>query len=233
MRTRWYRCALGVLFAVGALRAAPAAADPAGDALGRRVAAAAGDPRFASELRFTFIVEVDGAARARRSYAWRPQAGALQIRWDGGQVAFQDLHRHDLSAAAKDPAAAVATWSAVAPGVPPADAAQAWAWWINDSYWLLAPSKVMDPGVLRSVDAEGRLVLQFDGVGLTPGDRYTMQVDPVTGLVTGWRFTLQDGRQGDFTWSDPSQVGLLRVATRKAAADGRFIVRFEDLQWVP
>ena len=56
---------------------------------------------------------------------------------------------------------------------------------INDTYWLLAPWKVFDPGVHRDFDGEktgpdGALCdvirLSFDNVGLTPKDVYWLWV---------------------------------------------------------
>ncbi len=209
---------------------AVALADPAGDALGREVAAAAGDPWSLSRLRFTFVVESAGTEKVRRSFDWQPQAGVLDVAGpEGVAVHMVGLHDHDLMAAAKDPAAAAAVWAQVAPESPPETAAKAWAWFVNDSYWLLAPTKVMDPGVARTVDEEGRLVLAFDGVGLTPGDTYRLRIDPETKGVTGWDFTLEGGRAGSFAWTAPQQIGPLRLATRKATADDAFVIRFEGL----
>lgn len=75
---------------------------------------------------------------------------------------------------------------------------------INDTYWLLMPLKMLDPGVkLESVDAKvdacGRthdvLRLSFDqGVGLTPGDQYWPWVNRETGLVDYWEMLLQGAK---------------------------------------
>src|SRR5439155_2588311 len=55
----------------------------------------------------------------------------------------------------------------------------AYARFINDTYWLLAPWKIFDPGVHLSYDGEKPcpgggmcdvLKLSFDNVGLTPKD---------------------------------------------------------------
>src|SRR3954468_15496481 len=58
--------------------------------------------------------------------------------------------------------------------------------WTNDSYWLIAPLKIKDPGVTLSLSPdekfEGKdyhvLHLAFKGVGMTPGDQYNMLIDP-------------------------------------------------------
>ncbi len=68
---------------------------------------------------------------------------------------------------------------------------------INDTYWLLMPVKLFDPGVTRtylpdSSNAEHDVLqLSFGEVGLTPGDQYWVYVDKETGLVDQWAFRLQ------------------------------------------
>ena len=98
---------------------------------------------------------------------------------------------------------------------------------INDSYWLLAPLKVFDPGVVRAVETRDHVVglaLSFEGVGLTPGDRYWLAVDDGSGATTGWAFVLESGNEGDFVWLDPidldTPLGPLSFATEKASRAG-------------
>ncbi len=71
-------------------------------------------------------------------------------------------------------------------------------WWINDSYWMFMPYKLRDPGVhLRSLgdgvlSADGRpahvLELTFEGVGVTPENRYVVFVADDTDLVEQWDY---------------------------------------------
>lgn len=102
---------------------------------------------------------------------------------------------------------------------------------VNDTYWLLAPFKLFDPGVTRGLDpsedtaTEKALTLTFDGVGRTPGDRYWLYVDRQSGRVTGWKFHLQSqpeagariDRLGYRTFETPN--GTLRIATRHETGD--------------
>lgn len=70
--------------------------------------------------------------------------------------------------------------------------------WINDSYWLVMPYKLRDPGVHLSYTREdnmenGRpayvLTLTFDaGIGLTPENKYEVFIDKETMLVEQWSF---------------------------------------------
>jgi hypothetical protein len=102
---------------------------------------------------------------------------------------------------------------------------------INDTYWLLAPLKLFDDGVIRDrdasedTDAEQALTLAFDGVGRTPGDRYWLYVDRTTGRVNAWRFHLQNQEQAGGrierevhrTFATPG--GALRLSTRNETGD--------------
>lgn len=70
-------------------------------------------------------------------------------------------------------------------------------WWINDSYWLVMPWKLQDPGVTLTylntdTLADGKLadVLQmtFESVGLTPENKYLVYVDQQDHLIKQWAF---------------------------------------------
>jgi len=69
--------------------------------------------------------------------------------------------------------------------------------WVNDSYWMFMPYKLLDPGVrLRYLGqrphADGRmgrvLELTFDGVGLTPQNKYEVWVGLDSHLIEQWSF---------------------------------------------
>lgn len=74
---------------------------------------------------------------------------------------------------------------------------QAYGRFINDSYWLLMPVKMLDPGVRRTHLSDSSttdtdvLQLSFEDVGLTPGDRYWVYIDSETDRVREWAFHLQ------------------------------------------
>ena len=57
----------------------------------------------------------------------------------------------------------------------------AYAAWINDSYWVVMPYKLQDPGVKLTYTREDKtedgkdahvLTMTFDSVGLTPQNKY-------------------------------------------------------------
>jgi len=191
------------------------------DAMPRLVAASCGDVYALQALSFTFVAAAGEDEKARRSHTWSPQTGALTVTTGGESTAL--VTRAAMPTTADDPA-----WAELAPGTTGEAALEAWSAFVNDSYWLLAPCKVMDDGVASEMLDAGRMQLTFAGVGLTPGDRYTLQVGSA-GEVSGWSYTLQSGTKGEFTWSAYEQVGPLRLSLRRYATDGSFSVLFEDV----
>lgn len=100
-----------------------------------------------------------------------------------------------------------------------------YAWWINDSYWLVMPYKLLDDGViLRSAGesdlADGRaadlLVVTFDSVGLTPQNRYDVWIARDTGWVEQWAY-YPDAQDPEprFTrpWAGWKRFGSILLAT--------------------
>jgi hypothetical protein len=111
---------------------------------------------------------------------------------------------------------------------------------INDTYWLLAPWKTMDPGVHRDYvgivkDADGHdcdeIKLSFDNVGLTPRDIYWLDVDRSTHGMTQWKYVL-DGGSGPPTvsrWTDWKRFGAIELAQRHPFLGKPIEIRFENL----
>jgi hypothetical protein len=68
-------------------------------------------------------------------------------------------------------------------------------WWINDSYWLVMPWKLQDPGVnltyvktdkLPNGKTADILQLTFSAVGVTPDNKYWLYVDREDHLIKQW-----------------------------------------------
>ena len=171
------------------------------DAVAKRVVAVAGTPSQVAAVQFTFVVVEDGVERKRRSHVWCPARGLVQV------TAAGLSRRVDLRK--------------------PTDA-DAYAWFINDSYWLFAPAKLLDHGVQRAL-VDDHLQLTFQQVGLTSKDRYLLSIDE-TGRVASWSFVLQGGRAGTYAWTDYRDVGPLSLSTRRTRADGAREIRFSDLE---
>jgi len=82
---------------------------------------------------------------------------------------------------------------------------KAWAFFCNDSFWLLAFNKAFDPGTTRELvkteNDEEALLVRYNSGGVTPGDAYLwlldeqyrprawrmwVQIIPIGGLKTSW-----------------------------------------------
>jgi hypothetical protein len=99
---------------------------------------------------------------------------------------------------------------------------RAYGTWINDTYWLLMPYKLRDPGVTLAYAGEAKegnatydkVLLTFDNVGLTPKDKYWVWVNRDTHLVDRWDFVLkgEDVPPTTFRWTDWKTVGQVKLA---------------------
>ncbi len=113
--------------------------------------------------------------------------------------------------------------------------------WINDVYWLLMPYKMLDPGVHLTYDGEetldgvvyDKVLLTFDQVGLTPGDRYWAYLNRETGLMDRWAYFLQDweaDRQPThWQWTDWQRYGRILLSPRRFNPDGEREALLSDL----
>ena len=178
-------------------------------------------------LRFDFAVDRGGKTLMRRAHTWD--------KWDG---------RYRVEAKDKDGKDVVVTMnlntrqgSATVGGAPLSGEAlkkaldHAYAGWVNDTYWLLMPYKLRDPGVSlayvgeqkKGSDTWDELALSFDNVGLTPKDRYWIFVNRATGLVDRWEFVLKGEKTPPvpFEWKGWKSYGKIRLADdRVSPKDG-------------
>ena len=167
---------LGLLATLTWLAAAPAAESDAKAAkLAEAVFKASGGynwPRVKA-IKFTFTVEQGGKTLLKAAHHWNIRSNTDTVSW-GEKTITVDLKN---------------------PGTD-ADAKAAYARWVNDSYWLLMPLKLKDPGVKLAYKGQQTiekksyevLNLSFAGGGLTPGDQYNIYIDPVTNLVMHWDY---------------------------------------------
>jgi hypothetical protein len=220
-----------------AVHAAPPPPATPGEALARAVFDAAGGAHLAEVgcLRFHFVVVRDGAVAADIAHAWDLRAARDHVTWT------EDGHAVDLV----EDLAARTTLSATVDGATATRfgeeelASVGYERWVNDTYWLLVPLKVLDPGVhvAREPDRDGKEVLHlsFEHVGLTPGDQYWLLVDPASHHVTGWEMQLE-GEQPPpraMSFDAHTQVGPLVLALSHANHEGTRVVRLDDVHATP
>ncbi len=88
---------------------------------------------------------------------------------------------------------------------------EAYAAWVNDSFWLTAMNKAFDGGTTRSVvkleDRKEGLLVQYSSGGVTPGDAYLWHFDD-KGRPVEWQMWVSnipvDGVSA--TWEDWSKL---------------------------
>jgi hypothetical protein len=98
---------------------------------------------------------------------------------------------------------------------------KAYARWINDTFWLILPLKLFDPGTKlemveqREWNGEKHqvLMLSFDDVGLTPGDVYWLYVNTEANRIVRWEMLLQGEKEAEgVTFEEYHPVGPLLLA---------------------
>lgn len=190
-------------------------------------------------LRFDFAVEREGERQIRARHFWDRQMGdyrvEMQVGEDSTVVVLMNINTREgmgyLNGTPLDSAATSERLEA------------AYGRFINDTYWLLAPTKVLDPGVQRTYVADSSnaetdvLHLSFQDVGLTPGDQYWFYADRATGQVTRWAYVLEkepaDQPPRSFVWtgyeSYDTPAGPVTVSTRKEHPTDPFAILTDNV----
>ena len=156
----------------------------------------------------------------RRQHHWDRQSGDLRIEWtrDGvhNVILINVRTKHGL--AFRD--GELLEGDAAARALESGDQV-----WINDSYWMFMPYKMLDPGVTlkyigEKTTADGSeawvLDLTFADVGYTPENRYHVYVGKRSGLVEQWDFYAEaSNEEPDFSspWKDWRTFGEIKLAT--------------------
>ena len=104
--------------------------------------------------------------------------------------------------------------------------------WVNDTYWLLMPYKLRDPGVnleyagSEQIDGKtyDKLHLTFGNVGLTPKDQYWAYINRDTHLMDRWAYVLQDQAPGSeptgWKWEGWQKYGKIMLAPTRSQVGG-------------
>ena len=228
---------LCVFLAVWGAGCAPAAEPPAlskGEALAEEMVEAMGG-REAFEglrfLRFDWTVVREGEEVARIPHLWDCHTGRYRVEWETRedeqvQALFNintkegRVWKNGAEVTAKEERDELLE--------------HAYGRFINDSYWLLMPWKLRDPGVklehLGEREADGKIYevlhVSFEKVGLTPGDQYWAFVNPETKIMERWAYFLQS-HEGEpslegarpYAWRNWEKVGAMMLAREKVSLD--------------
>ena len=221
------------------------AQDVPADTVAQRLMEGHGAEAWASApyLRFNFAVERDGTAGPPIRHFWDRASGAYRVEWTARDTTYVGLINVQ-SVSDETPDGQVYAGGEAINGSHGTDLRkQAYRRFINDTYWLLAPLKVMDPGVNRAYVADSSdathhvLHLTFGEVGLTPGDQYWLYVNRETARLDRWAFRLEampdDATPAAFQWTGyvalEAPDGTVHLATRHAAEGSSTAILTESL----
>jgi hypothetical protein len=211
-------------------RPAPPASNPrAIEIAGKALQALGGETAWNNThyLRFTFAVDREGKTVASRTHTWDKWTGNYRLEGtdkDGKPfVVLMNVNSKEGKAQKEGKPAEGEELKKLLES--------AYGAWVNDTYWLLMPYKMMDPGVVLAYDGEmkegdaawDKVLLTFDNVGLTPKDKYWAYVNRKTGLVDRWDFVLKGESKAPatFTWDGWKKYGNVMLAPeRKNTKDG-------------
>lgn len=188
-------------------------------------------------LRFDFVVEAaDGKEISRHSHLWDKFSGRYRVQGktrDGKSydILYDNIHKKSGKAYVD---------GHVAEAKKAEEKLQyGYNRFINDTYWLLMPWKLKDPGVkllyegLKKDSVSGKnyevVHLAFEQVGLTPKDQYWAFINPETFLMEKWKFLLQDGEEGFYEWKNWKDYGVLKFSDTKTDAGGKRTIKTEKI----
>ncbi len=183
-----------------------------------------------SALRFDWVIAREGQeARVdkhlwdrknnRDHVEWKTQEGKMRVAWvnltDRSGAAWDDGKKLEGEELKKAMDSAVSRW-------------------INDTYWVIAPLKLLDSGVNLKYDGEKNghdiLHLSFNSVGDTPGDQFWVHINKQTRLMDHWDFELQSKNKGSFDWIDWVQVGKMKFSKTKPSIDKKGTIKIDPLE---
>jgi hypothetical protein len=126
----------------------------------------------------------------------------------------------------------------------------AYARYINDTYWLVQPMKLKDPGVrlayagIRELNGRRHDVVHiwFDNVGLTPGDHYWIYLDPQSRRIARWAYFLESYKDRGaprldaatpWDWTGWTKIAGVWFATDKVRDDASLRIWFPAVRVLP
>lgn len=189
-------------------------------------------------FRFDFVVVRDGKEVARFQHWWDKRNGRCRVEGpdDQGRTVTAIFNLSDLKGKSFTEGIVDTDSSNIA-----AIIRNGYERWVNDTYWLIMPFKLRDPGTQlkyaradQTASGETCDVLELSfgpGVGLTPKDRYWLFVNRKTHLIDRWEFVLQGQQpppQGS-AWEAWSGVGPLQLSLMRRFKGSQTMLRFENV----
>jgi hypothetical protein len=236
MRKGAWLLLVSMLAAPGVRAAEP---DPKADAVGHALIAAMGGEgawEKARQFQFDFVVVKEGQEIARFSHAWDRYTGDYRLKGvDKAGAPYTVYFNVDTKAG-----------EAFVNGVPAEGEEKArrlegaYGRFINDTYWLLAPWKIFDPGVRRAYVGEKPcpnggvcdvLKLSFENVGMTPKDIYWLWVTRDGHQMVQWQYVLGGALEEPTTvaWTDWKKFDGMMLSLEKPMSGKPFEIRFDNV----
>jgi len=173
-------------------------------------------------VRFDFVIMQGGKEAARFRHWWDKRRGFDRVEGpdDKGRIVGAIVNLHDRTGKSFTAGLADRDSSDIA-----AHVKDSYERWVNDSYWLMMPFKLRDPGTNLKYSSMKKgpdgvewdvLELTFDkGVGLTSGDHYWLYVNRKTHLMDKWDYLLESMKPPahSATWEGWQKVGPVRLST--------------------
>lgn len=190
----------------------------------------------AREFRFDFVVENEGKVAGRRSHAWDRYTGDYRMTGTDPSGAPYAAYFNVNTKQGK----AFVNGKPVEGEEAEKLVKSSYARFINDTYWLLAPWKIFDPGVKLVYDSEKPcpdggtcdvLKLSFDNVGLTPKDVYWLWVTRDGRKMVQWQYVLKGADEPPTTaqWKNWQKVGGVALSMEKPMPGKPTVIRFENV----
>jgi hypothetical protein len=152
---------------------------PEADALARSMEAAVDKDAWdrTGAVRWSFF--------ERHHYVWDRDRDLVELRWGDSRALFRTGDRTGRAWHSGSEQTGEDSTEALS---------AAYAYWINDSFWLNPVVKFFDPGVERSSvkldDGRDALLISYRSGGVTPGDAY-LWIPGDHGLPEAWRMWVQ------------------------------------------
>jgi hypothetical protein len=179
---------------------------PAADQLGQKMMSAVGSENLDNTalLSWTFA--------GSHHYVWDRKRNLVEVAWGDTQVLL-NLDSWEKGRAYEDGKEVTDS------GELDKKRGKAWEFFVNDSFWFIAPTKAFDEGVKRSLvkqkDGTEALLVTYTSGGVTPGDSYLWLLDD-KGLPYAFKLWVSIIPIGGIkaTWSDWKTLKSgLKVAT--------------------
>jgi hypothetical protein len=198
----------------------PATPPSPGDDIAAKIVQASGGDAWAGvrRIRFTYNVEQAGKLVTSRKHDWDVKNRTASITVDG-----------KTHATSTDRKAVVAAANA--------EASQVYLWHANDSFWLLAPLKLMDAGITREMGlmtmdyppSRGRMRIGFADDCLPPAKGFDLAMDLRRSRIDHWQVLSDAGDPVGYQWDKYQDFNGLLLSTERTSEDGSRRVFFTDI----